>query len=128
MPDERSPHSRAQEWIDKTARADWSTERQATRMGKSGYAPKKAELADMVLEGRYIVRDLLEQLEAVREQSGEVLEIREQTISDLQEQLEALGDSFVRWYLAEVFDDEAEAREEWEHIASYPATEPEAGA
>ena len=43
-------------------------------------------------------------------------------LDNLVEQLEALGDSFVRWYLAEVFDDEAEAREEWEHIASYPAS------
>lgn len=57
------PHISPQDWLDKTDRAKWSTAREGSRMGKSGYAPKKAQLADMVIEGREVVRGLVEQLE-----------------------------------------------------------------
>lgn len=43
-------------------RAKWSTEREASTMGKSGYAPRKAQLADWVVEA---CGDLLALVEAV---------------------------------------------------------------
>lgn len=59
-----------------------------------------------------------------------VVDEGETTERKLKEQLEALGESFVRWYCSEVFDSETEAREEWQLIidaereASSPAKEP----
>jgi hypothetical protein len=40
--------AKVREYRDKTDRAKWSTAREETRMGKSGYAPKKAQLAELM--------------------------------------------------------------------------------
>jgi hypothetical protein len=42
----------ARDLLDRTKRAKWSTPAEASKMGKSGYAPRKAQLAEWVMELR----------------------------------------------------------------------------
>ena len=47
---------------EETQNARWSTAREASRMGKSGYAPRKDKLAAWVLEYRTLTAELAERL------------------------------------------------------------------